>query len=198
MTVMATKSNRSRSTANRNPIGLMAPPASPSGVGPGDDVVTGMHKTGRRASGDTAADRQYAADAERAREDLVQKVKNLEWRGQPLLPWSEERARLLDALCAADIPAPDLESCDPATFFHGAFPRAIKVLYLALHQPEEWQPHRARLLVIIDQWGIENVPAADITDKIAAVQLTLMIERAHRAVLAMHRPNRGRGVDLGN
>lgn len=179
---------RSRAT---NPLGPLAPE--------GDDTpatIAGAPPP-RAAPGDTDADRQYALDAERAREDLVARVKDLSWQGAPLLPWSEERARLLDALCAADIPAPDLASCDETTFIHGAFPRAVKILYLSLHQPEEWQAQRPRLLAVIDRWGVMHVPGASVADKIAALNITLTIERAHLAVQVMYQP-RASGGHSGN
>lgn len=122
------------------------------------------------------------------------------WHGVPLHPWSEERARLLDALCAADVPIPDLSTCDAITFVQGLFQRAVKLLYLMHHTPQELQAQRPRLLSVIDAWGVEHVPAAGIGEKKAAVQFALEVEGAHRKMQALRRPSRQgrRGDDSGN
>jgi hypothetical protein len=122
------------------------------------------------------------------------------WHGVLLHPWSEERARLLDALCAADVPIPDLSTCDPVTFVQGLFPRAVKLLFLMHHSPQELQALRPRLLSVIDAWGVEHVPAADIGEKKLAVAFALQVEGAHRKMQALRRPSRQsrRGDDSGN
>lgn len=144
-----------------------------------------------------ATDIQAAAEA---REQTWTDDAGRAWHGVPLHPWSEERARLLDALCAADVPIPDLASCDAVTFVQGLFPRAVKLLFLMHHTPEELQSLRPRLLRVIDAWGVEHVPAADLGDKKAAVAFALEVEGAHRKMQAMRRPSRQgrRGDDAGN
>jgi len=130
--------------------------------------------------------------AEEAREKIVTEDANRIWNGATLHPWSEERARLLEALCAADVPLPDVESCSDVTFFHGMFPRAVKVLYLMHHDPEDWRPLRSRLLTVIDQWGIQMVPGSTIAEKRDAVHFMIRIETAHRDLMAVRRSNGGR------
>lgn len=147
---------------------------------------------------DDQADAALEQRAAVEREAIVDQELDLQWRGTALRPWSQERARLLDALCAADVPAPDLDSCDDETFFHGAFPRAVKVLYLMHHVPEDWQPLRSRLLAVIDAWGLEHVPGDTIEQKAAAVLFTGRVERAHRKLIAVPRPTSQRGGRAGN
>lgn len=138
-------------------------------------------------------------EEEEARETLWREDADRTWRGALLHPWSEERARLLDALCAADVPAPDLASCGPMEFVHGMFPRAVKVLYLLHHEPQQWQALRPRLLTVIDAWGVQHVPAETFEEKQAAVMFALNVEGAHRRMQAMRRPDRrARGADSGN
>ena len=138
-------------------------------------------------------------EEEEARETLWREDAARTWRGAMLHPWSEERARLLDALCAADVPPPDLASCGPIEFVHGLFPRAVKVLYLLHHEPQEFQALRPRLLTVIDAWGVEHVPAETFAEKQAAVTFALQVEGAHRRMQAMRRPDRrARGGDSGN
>ena len=135
-----------------------------------------------------AAERQKVLDADAARS----------WRGTLLKPWSAERARLLDALCAADVPMPDLTGCDNVRFYEAYFPRAVKALYLAHHEPRDWEPHRSRLLSLIDAWGAEHVPVTveidddnmprdRFADKVAAVEFVLEMEFAYRKVQALLR-----------
>ncbi len=130
--------------------------------------------------------------AEQAREKIVQEDANREWNGTALQPWSEERARLLEALCAADVPLPDAESCSNVTFYHGMFPRAVKLLYLMHHDPEDWRPLRSRLLTVIDQWGIEMVAGSSIAEKRDAVHFMIQVESAHRDLMAVRRSTGGR------
>lgn len=145
------------------------------------------------------ATQQIIQEAEQERETLWNADADLTWHGALLHPWSEERARLLDALCAADVPAPDLASCGPLEFVHGLFGRAVKLLYLMHHEPQEFQYLRPRLLTVIDAWGVEHVPAETFEEKQAAVMFALNVENAHRKMQALRRPDRrARGADSGN
>lgn len=155
----------------------------------------------------TAEHRGDEAKAEADREKVVDEDANRTWHGELLKPWSEARQRLLDQLTAADVPLPDTSACDDATFYHGFFPWAVKALFLALHEPRDWEPHRPRLLAYIEAWGAAehypaglsakeletfkperlNVPADDITDKAQAVNLAVAMVGAHRKIMAQRR-----------
>jgi hypothetical protein len=79
------------------------------------------------------------------------------------------------------------------------FPRAVKVLYLLHHEPQQWQALRPRLLTVIDAWGVQHVPAETFEEKKEAVMFALNVEGAHRRMQAMRRPDRrARGADSGN
>jgi len=163
----------------------------------------------------TAIEQSAAA----AREAVVQEDANRLWHGVQLKPWSEERQCLLDALCAADVPLPDIGSCSDVTFYHGMFPWAVKALYLAHHDPADWERQRPRLLSVISQWGFAdhipawieddgrktfqpertNVPGGTLEEKAAAVNFVWDMINAHKQVMAMRRVKRmGRGGDEGN
>lgn len=144
-------------------------------------------------------DETYVREAEEAREKVVQEDAAREWQGVPLKPWSEGRARLLDALCAADVPVPEgVAECSAEVFVQALFPRAVKLLYLMHHEPEDWERLRPRLLSVIDAWGVVHVPAETIQDKAEAVRLMLAVEKAHKQVMAMQRPRRVKGDAEGN
>jgi hypothetical protein len=139
---------------------------------------------------DSAAERQKVLDADASRT----------WRGAVLKPWSAERARLLDALCAADVPMPDFASVDNIRFYEAYFARAVKALYLAHHEPRDWEPHRSRLLSVIDTWGVEHVPGDDIKEKVEAVEFVLEMEMAYQKVRAILRGPKttAQNKDAGN
>lgn len=143
-------------------------------------------------------DETYVREAEEAREKIVQEDAAREWLGVPLKPWSEGRARLLDALCAADVPVPDVEDCSAEVFVLALFPRAVKLLYLMHHEPEDWEHLRPRLLSVIDAWGVVHVPAATWEEKYEAVKHMIRVENAHKKVMAMQRPRRVKGDAEGN
>jgi hypothetical protein len=157
--------------------------------------------------------------AEAAREAVVQADANRTWHGVQLKPWSEERQCLLDALCAADVPLPDVGTCNDVTFYHGMFPWAVKALYLAHHEPSDWERQRPRLLFIISQWGFAgyvpdwlsdeerrtyqperaNVPGETLEEKAAAVNFVWEMVNAHKKVMALRRVKRGlKPADSGN
>lgn len=157
--------------------------------------------------------RNEEATAEAAREKVVADDANRTWFGIPLKPWSEERQLLLDRLTAADIPLPDTSACDDVSFYHGMFAWAVKALYLALHEPRDWEPLRPRLISHIEAWGIadhipagmneqelkrfvperQNVPCGTIAEKAAAVNFVANMVNAHHKVMAMRRVRRMRG-----
>lgn len=157
-----------------------------------------------------AAHRALEAQAEGEREKVVEEDATRTWHGLPLQPWSEERQRLLDRLTAADIPLPDTSTCDDITFYHGMFGWAVKALYLALHEPRDWEPLRPRLLAHIEAWsaaehipaGLDerelkafvperlNVPGDTLGEKAAAVNLVVTMVNAHRKIMALRRTMR--------
>lgn len=162
---------------------------------------------------------EIAREAAAKREKVVEEDSMRCWLDEPLKPWSEERQRLLDALCAADIPMPQLGDTDDVTFYMGRFPWAVKVLYLATHEPDDWEPHRARLLRVIHVWGLSdyvpghlspeelktykptrvNVPGDDIAQKAEAVNFAWRLTQAYRDVQALRRPSKSSGrADSGN
>lgn len=153
-----------------------------------------------------------------AREAVVQEDATRTWHGVQLKPWSQERQCLLDALCAADVPMPD-PSVDAVTYYQGLFPWAMKVLYLAHHEPADWERQRPRLLALITQWAFAdyipawlegeerkafkptrcNVPGETIEEKIAAVNFADKMVSAHQKVMALRRVKRmGASADSGN
>jgi hypothetical protein len=138
-------------------------------------------------------------EAEEEREQAWSEDAARTWHGTLLHPWSEERARLLDALCVIDVPIPDLATCSELAFIHGMFPRAVKLLYLMHHEAHELLADRARLILLIEKWGVEHVPASTLAEKSDAVMFALKVERAHRKMQAMRRPDRrAGGGDSGN
>lgn len=167
---------------------------------------------------DSPEDLEFEAAASRARETVVQEDANRTWHGVQLKPWSQERQCLLDALCAADVPLPD-PSVDAVTFYQGMFPWAMKALYLAHHEPADWERLRPRLLSAIPQWAYAdyiprdldaeerklyqptrtNVPGENLDEKIAAVNFVDKMVAAHQNVMALRRVKRmGASADSGN
>lgn len=157
--------------------------------------------------------RKEEAKAETVREQIVAEDANRTWHGLPLKPWSEERQLLLDRLTASDIPLPDATTCDDVSFYNGMFSWAVKALYLALHEPRDWDPLRPRLITHIEAWGLadhipagmteqqlksfvperQNVPCGTIAEKAEAVNLVANMVNAHHKVMAMRRVRRMRG-----
>ena len=152
---------------------------------------------------DTVALEQTAAQV---RETIVAEDAARTWQGVPLKPWSQERQCLLETLCAADVPQPDISVCNDLNFFHGMFPWAVKALYLATHEPSDWERLRPRLLSVISQWGFEenedgtpNVPGDTLEDKAAAVTFVMKMINAHKEVMAVRRVKRiGASHESGN
>lgn len=158
------------------------------------------------------ASAKMEATAEAERERIVADDAHRTWHGVQLQPWSEERQCLLDALCAADVPLPDINACTDISFYHGMFPWAVKALYLAHHEPSDWERLRPRLLSVISQWGfadrdpalspsapVQNVPAETLEDKAAAVNFVWTMVNAHQQVMALRRVKRmGASSDAGN
>lgn len=144
--------------------------------------------------------------AAEAREQVVTDDANRTWHGVQLRPWSEERQCLLDTLCAADVPMPDATVCTDVTWYHGMFPWAQKALYLAHHEPGDWERLRPRLLSVITQWCFAdyddtraNVPGDDFADKAAAVNFVCEMVGAFKQVRAQRRVKRsGASTDSGN
>ena len=127
------------------------------------------------SAADTTRETALEADAARA------------WQGTPLHPWSEGRRRLLDQLCAVDVPMPHLASCDGYTFIQGYFPRAVKALYIAHHDETHLLLNRSQLLRLIESWGLSHVPDEPWDAKQAAVNFVLEMEEAHRQFIALQR-----------
>lgn len=144
-------------------------------------------------------DEEYVQQQEAAREKVVAEDANREWNGVLLQPWTEGRSRLLDALCAIDVPLPDPD-VGLTAFVHGMLPWSVKVLYLLHHKPEDFERSRSRLLTVIEDWGVKNVaPTGAIEDKMEALQFATKVVNAHQKVMALHRPQRrGPGGESGN
>lgn len=168
---------------------------------------------------DSPEDLKHEKEATVAREAVVQEDANRTWHGVQLRPWSQERQCLLDALCAADVPMPDPGISDNLAWYLGQFPWAMKVLYLAHHEPADWERLRPRLLSVITKWAFadyipadldENerkafepsrthVPAETLDDKIEAVNFAWKMVKAHEQVMALRRVKRmGASADSGN
>ena len=134
-------------------------------------------------------------------------------------PWSQERQCLLDALCAVDVPLPAASVCDNVQFYNGMFPWAVKALYLATHEPAEWERLRPQLLSVISKWGFAdyvpadldpeeqkrftpsrtNVPGETLDEKAEAVGFVWKMINDHEKVMAMRRVKRmGAATDSGN
>lgn len=136
------------------------------------------------SAADTARETALEADAARA------------WQGTPLQPWSEGRRRLLDQLCAADVPMPHLASASGYTFIQGYFPRAVKALYIAHHKDDYLLKYRSQLLGLSESWGLTNVPDEPWEAKQAAVNFVLEMEEAHRQFIALQRAPKTTAKDL--
>ena len=148
------------------------------------------------------------ATAAEAREAVIAADAARAWHGVPLQPWSQERQCLLDSLVAADVPLPDPGSVDNFTFYQGYFAFAVKALYLAHHEPRDWERLRGRLLSVITAWSLAdapddpgrcNVPCDRIEDKVAAVDFVFEMINAYKKVQALRRSKRlSSSRDSGN
>lgn len=141
-------------------------------------------------------DAAYQAEQEQKREEVYAQAENLTWNGVALEPWSEGRQRLLDHLCALDVPLPGgLADMPERQFVEVLFPRAVKLLFLLHHRPEQFLHLRPKLIGVIEEWGVEHVPAATYEDKVMAVQFLIRVQSAHNALHAMVRPGKARRKD---
>ena len=96
-------------------------------------------------------------EQEQAREDAFNAEPD-EWQGQPLQAYGSGRESLFTQIRAAAGAPPIRETVETTDAF---FPDAIRVLYLCLHQPEEWREHRrdaAAWLEHIEAWADDAVP----------------------------------------
>lgn len=102
---------------------------------------------------------------------------------EQLLP--EERARM-QSLTLADMVVEAGFSWQPY------FPAASKTLWLAAHQPADWQHLRGEdlsaWLTEIDVWSGEHIGPQDLE---AAVRLAHKIRTAHKALITIPRPSGG-------
>lgn len=195
------------------PIPPLTPPSddtltdSPQGQPQASAQLVPAHVPATAPGAQAAAQRALEAAAEKEREKIAEEDACRAWHGIPLKPWSEARQRLLDQLVAADVPLPDSAVCDNLAFYHGMFPMAVKALYLALHEPRDWEPLRPRLIAHIEAWGAAdhipagmdeaerkafvperlNVPGDTMQEKADAVNLVMRMLNAHHEVRAMRR-----------
>lgn len=141
-------------------------------------------------------DEAYQAEQEQQREQVYADAENLAWNGVALEAWSEGRQRLLDHLCAVDVPLPGgLSELPMQEFVDALFPRAVKMLFLLHHTPEQFLHLRPKLIAVIEDWGTKHVPAATFEDKVMAVQFLIRVQSAHNKLQAMVRPGKSRRKD---
>ena len=169
-------------------------------------------------------DVKHVAEAERARETTWAEDKERAWNGQPLLPWSRGRESLLARLVAADVPGGDLEDVPliegrlerrkeetpeseavQALTIEGVInvleylPMAAKLLYLARHEPQQWDhlrgQHVAAFLRAIETWAETAIEPGQ---EWLAVRTAVEIKTAHRKMMAMRRPTPGARRHEGN
>lgn len=172
----------------------------------------------------TEPDVKWAARAEAEREKAWQEDGEAEWNGQRLQSWSRARETLLARLVAVDVPGGALEDLaamqarlderkaqDPgndalqAATLEGFvnvmeyLPTAAKVLYLAAHEPQEWDHLRGVRVTVflraIEEWAETAIePGAEWKAVMTAVNITT----AHRQMVAMRRPTPGTRNHAGN
>lgn len=173
---------------------------------------------------ESEADVKYAAEAEMERERIWNDDKCRQWNGEPLQPWSRERATLLARLVAADVPggdlsdlplmrarladrqanAPDDAAVQALTLEQIVdvmvyLPMAAKLLYLASHQPRDWDHLRGERVGVflreIETWADEAIPPGE---EWKAVHTAVQTLTAHQKMMAMRRPTPGARRHEGN
>lgn len=162
-------------------------------------------------------DEAYATTAELQREATWQRDGEWIWNDKPLQPWSRERESLfvrlaendegnrsLDdlALMQARLDANHVESlkkdkkarrylvqevADPMLFIE----QAAVLLYLASHEPEQWDHLRGRPAALLRTATAWAEIAIALGDEWPAIFLAAQIRIAHRALIAIRRPSPG-------
>jgi hypothetical protein len=138
------------------------------------------------------------------------------WQGQALHPWSMGREMLLVRLIESDVPAAELEQIpliseriekaggvlklEEVVEVGLYLPVAAKVLFLATHEPEQWDHLRgrdvSRFLRVIETWAEEEgIPSGE---EWPAVHTALALRADYRKMRALRRPGRSVGRDSGN
>jgi hypothetical protein len=164
----------------------------------------------------------YAARAERKREEALEFAKSATWNGKALQPWSRERETILSRLEAFDkLPIRPLDElvtlsayieeehengrglditleriCDLDVYF----PSAAKLLFIASHTKDrlcDLRTNPKRFLLEVDEWAESNIGADQVEAACFAAQ---KIRYAYQTALALARPNKysHRTEDAGN
>jgi hypothetical protein len=172
------------------------------------------------------ADLRYEQTTAAAREEAYAAASEHRWNDKTLQPWSQERESLLVRLVEADVPASDLEqiplvrarlqsrldalraagqpapemTVEEVLDVQLYLPTAAKLLYLASHEPQQFDHLRGRdagrFLRAVESWAAEAIQPGQ---EWPAVLLALEIRTAHHRVRALRRPMAGTGGgDSGN
>lgn len=172
--------------------------------------------SGITPSPDDPASAAIAAEAAAQREEAWHADKEQTWNGKPLKAWSRERESLFFRITdQADEVTSGLESVplimarlaenkkvsmtiEQALDPHQFIEQAALVLYLASHEPEEWDNLRGRpaaFLRVANAWAEKGIPLGS---EWPAIHKAVELRTAHRKLVAIRRPSPGSGGDSGN
>jgi len=153
------------------------------------------------------------AAADQLRQQAWHTADSHTWAGIPLQPWSRQRESLFVRLIEHDETTTGLDSLplltarlaekgstvtietllSPMLFIE----QAALVLYLAAHQPNQWDHLRGRpaaFLRAANEWSEKHIPAGD---EWPAIHLAVLLRTQHHAVIPM-RPASRAGGPSGN
>lgn len=157
----------------------------------------------------------YASQQAAQRHQTWHAAGEMLWQGKQLQPWSRERDSLYVRLISLDESAYDLDNIpkiqqrlqesgedgslqgviDPLHYIE----QAALVLYLASHQPEQWDHLRGKpplFLRAANEWAETNIPLGQ---EWPAIHLALQIRTQHRALIPITTPGKGSsGGSSGN
>lgn len=155
-----------------------------------------------------------AAQAEASRQEAWHADKENRWNQAALKPWSRERESLFVRITDLDEASSGLDTVpviierlkakdaslgieqvlDPHQFIE----QAALVLYLASHEPEQWDHLRGRpsaFLRAANAWAEESIPLGS---EWAAIHQAVKMRTAHRQMIAIRRPSGSSGGHSGN
>lgn len=157
-----------------------------------------------------------AIQAEQAREKAWQAAKENTWQDKPLKPWTRERESLFVRLVDQDEAASGLSNIpiimerlntgrqinvelgiEQVLDAHQFIEQAALVLYLASHEPEQWDHLRGRpaaFLRAANAWAETNIPLGS---EWPAIHQAVAMRSAHRQMIAVRKPQPGTGGNSG-
>jgi hypothetical protein len=158
-----------------------------------------------------------AIEAEQAREKAWQADKDNVWNGEPLKAWTRERESLFVRLVDQDEALSGLANIPVITErlnaasqgktslgieqildAHQFIEQASLVLFLASHEPEQWDHLRGRpaaFLRAANAWAEINIPLGS---EWPAIHQAVAMRTAHRQMVAVRKPQPGTGGNSGN